>query len=230
MPNPEPNTANTAVRNFRYGYISPRWLYVLDDMTPIVKTALWIALFTVVVLGVVLFNPFGFSDGQRLVAFVFGFGLTNAGTRIGHAFLIQFRGGYGLRPNGSDQLIGRFAPGQISFWMNDRWLTIDAEAPHQFLMREHSERIDEARAEERARSYGYGMQPDYFRRSFEVVLDHGLTRTRLAEVAFEVQARDMVRWLHHYDAYARGSAGAGTFTRPANQPGAAPLGQRPVID
>ncbi|MCW2248068.1 hypothetical protein M2352_003702 [Azospirillum fermentarium] len=210
-------------------YTSPQSLYALADLQPIAQVALFALL-----LGPWWFllwaDPWLMPLGKRVVLAIFGFGgaaIVSKGIAI---LLLRFLGGYTRHFRGFRRLTGAFEPGRVRLLVNGEWLSINTTEPHQFSMREHSERIEEARAEEQARAFGYGQQPDYFRRSFEIFLDHGLARTRLAEIAFEDQARDIVRQLHELDAYARSTSGAGTLTRTANQPGAVPLGKRPSLD
>jgi len=185
---------------------------------------------TLWLLAVFVVDPFALTTGRKLVAALLGITVAGIGAILSVRFLLVFRGGYGLKPHGSDQLEGAFAPGRIRLRVKDGWIDFNAHDPHSFLMREHSARVDEARAEERARGDGYGQQPDYVRRAFEILLDHGLNRTVLAEVALERQARDIIRHLHHLDAYARGADGAGMTTRQPGQPGQTPLGKRPALD
>lgn len=218
-----------ASRRFSYGYVSPAWLYRLDDLAGAAGWVLHLGMLAAWLGGLVWLNPFGLPTGQRLIVGVLGFAVAGIGGRLLNAALVRVGGGYGLRPSGSDRLDGAFAPGAIRLRTKDGWRSFSAHEPHQFLMREHPERLNEARAEEQARGFGYGQQPDYFRRAFEVVLDRGIERVRLAEVASEDQARDLIRHLQALDAYARGG-GAGTHTRAGNEPGTAPLGTRPSLD
>lgn len=220
------------VRKFRYGYFSPNWLYVLDDLSRLVSAALSIAICGLWQLLFVYWNILDLPLGRQIVVCIVGIGVTTVAVRRLNGFLIRWRGGYGLRPDGSDHLVGEFSTGHIALRTPDGPVSVSAFAPHQFLMREHPDRVDEARAEMRAQAFGLGLQPDYFRRAFEVVLDHGNRRYRLAEVAFEEEARDLVRWLHELDAYARGTTGAGTRLRTAQSPGGgtAPIGKRPTLD
>jgi hypothetical protein len=230
MPNGKRPLTGTEVRHLRYGYYSPRWLYVLGDLTEIAVRVVFAAFMGAWLLLVLAVNPLSLTTGQSVVASIAGITVAGIGTRLSIGFLAGFRGGYGLKPHGSNRLVGEFTPGRIRLRVKGRWIDFSADTPHSFLMREHSERLDEARAEERARAHGYGQQPDHVRRAFDIILDRGVTRTVLAEVAFEDQARDMVRRLHELDSYARGGAEAGTATRPPDQPGRAPVGKRPMLD
>lgn len=222
------DTARHDVRKLDARYFSPQWLYTLDDLSRLVTWGLTVGLAVILVPYVIRHEPFGPS----LVAYILSpFGalfFSSAVAGFINHLLRYWRGGYGLRPNGSNRLVGEFSPGRVSLRVKRRRIEFDAVTPHQFMMREHPERANEARAEERARAMGQPQQPDYFRRAFEIVLDLGTVRHRLAEVATEEEARELIRLIHELDSYARGTASAGTLIRDKTQPGAAPTRRPPL--
>lgn len=212
-----------AARHLRYRYFSPRWLYMLDTMADVFA---WILFFLLLMIGgqaLVFGNPFGLTGQERVVATGTVLGLARLVAKVSARWLAGFRGGFGLMPNGSHTLIAVFGPERISLRVGLHRISFDPAEPHQFMMREHPDRFDESRAEERARAEGMEQQPDYFRRAFELVLDRGVKRNRIAEVASEEQARDLLRRLQELDAYARGCSGAGVLLRTPTQIAATPL-------
>ncbi|WP_157089204.1 hypothetical protein [Oceanibaculum pacificum] len=213
--------AEPDVRRLERRYLSPSWLYVLDDLYPL---ALWAV--RILFYGAWLWCFYRLDRlPETLFLLALGVGLANIVAHTLAGPLLRRWGLSALRPHG-DRLLAEFRPGLFRIHIGDAWRAFDATAPHGFLMREHPLRIDEARAEERARTLGYGQQSDHFRRGYEIVLDMGPHRIPLADVAFEEEARTLVRLLQEHDAHARGTEG----TRQLGAAGAAPLGSRPSLD
>lgn len=215
-------------RAFRY--VSPGWHYVADDLSYIVY---WFILCGI--LGY-WWPPFElhlptYGNNADLLQRLLGLGASAVAAWLLNTYLRRVGDGYGITPlfGGSNRLRVVSVPGRL--WIDapgeDGWLLILTVSPHKFLMREHPERVEEARREERARLAGYGQHPDHYRRAFEVIADDDQRQVRLASVASEAQARDLIRWLQSIDAEASGTDGAGVRTRTDEQPGAMPLDPQP---
>jgi len=225
MPHDQP----AAVKRLDLRYLSPAQLYVLDDIQIILAWGLGLTVYGLWFWLLVWENSFGLSGAQRLFALVAGAGLAHATAMDLGRFLMAHWVASGLHP-WVDHLVGEFRAGAFRIRVNDRWLVFDAAAPHQWMMREHHSGTSEARAEERSRSLGLGQQPDYYRRAFEIILDTGDRRFALADVAFEEDARRIVRRLQTLDAHARGAEVPGIATKHAGMNAAAPADTRPILD
>ncbi len=131
MPTADPRTDQSQsgqgrVRVLRAGYISPRWLYVLEDISRIVTWTIFGALGSACLWLTIFGNPFRLPMTQQTVVTVAGIGFAwIAAGAINHV-LLGWRGGYGLRPYGSDRLTGSFAPGRISLRIGRRDVEFDA--------------------------------------------------------------------------------------------------------
>lgn len=211
------------------GYISPTWRFTLREFGPIATWALYPPLLAAWVAGVAL-APFVTAGGEFFVGSAIGLhAMWFAAVRL-RVFLEDFRGGYGLKPNGSDRLKGEFATGSFRLLIDGTWTEFDASSTHQFFMREHKKRVDEARNEQLGQMYRLGHQPDIYRRAFEIVLDIEGKQYVLAEPATEEQARHLVRRLQECAAHSTGAKGAGSNTRNPGETGARPIDMRPVLD
>lgn len=218
------------VRRLDIGYSTPEWRYFVGDLSPVVVWGLGLALYGAWGWFVVWRNPLDWIPGEQMVAAIGGVALTYLVASALNRVLSNAAGGYGLAPGGSRRLRGEFARGRFRILRDGRWGVFDASAPHAFSMREHRLRIDEARAEERARAFGAGQRPDHYRRAWQIVLDYWSHRFVLAAVSDEETAQRIVRRLHALDAFARGVDGAGTRTADGTAEHAAPLGKRPQLD
>ena len=175
-------------------------------------------------------NVFGLIVGERMVAAIIGVGAIYVFVVNLNDLLGSIGGGYGLAPRGSRRLLAEAIPGRFRIWLQGNWIVFDARAQHAFSMREHSLRLDETRAEERARQFGHSQQPDHYRRAWEVLLDYKHYRFPIASVDQENKARALIRVLQELSAYARGSGGIGSRTSDESSSPAAPSGRRPELD
>ena len=221
-------TGMPAIRRLDTRYRTPEAEYRLDDLWPygvvLIAGALYLGWFS----GVVWDNAFGWPLSWRVLAAANG--VTGAVIAAFFLNLLLRVAGRGLLAPGIDgRLIGEFARGRFRLVVGGRFRVFDARRSHQFLMREHTLRMDETRAEERARAYGASQQADHYRRAWHVVLDYGGARYALASVAFEKDARDLVRRLQDMAAYSAGDEGSGirTTETPDDR---APSAKRPKME
>lgn len=225
-----PGGSRITPRRLNVGYVSPERQYAVSDVSAFAGWSLKIGLYSAWLFVTLAVNPFGWTGGQQLVAGIGGVALAYVVADGINKALAQAGGGYGLARRGSQRLQAEFLPGRFRIRIGNRWHRFNAMLPHTFSMREHERRYEESRAEERARAEGMAQGPDYYRRAWEIILDFGEEPIPLAAVGDEKAARAIVRKLHKLDAFARGSAGAGTKTKSEDPVGASPSGRRPKLD
>ncbi len=216
------------VRRLDARYCTPEAEYVLDDLWPygmfVIAGALYLVWFWLAVWD----NAFAWPLSWRVLAAANGV----TGAVIAAVFLnllLRVAGRDLLAPGIDGHLVGEFARGRFRLRIGRRLHVFDARRPHQFLMREHELRTDETRAEERARAHGFMQRPDHYRRARQVVLDYGGARYPLASVAFERDARDLVRRLQALAAYSTGDEGSGIRTTETPND-MAPSAKRPKME
>jgi len=215
--------ADPNIMRLRLGYFSPAWRYTVEEAFTAVRwtliAGLWIAYVpTLWVLSKTILTPL---EATTLLGAGFH-SLHYASYRLGLWFA-HYRGGYGLKPDGSDFLHAKFERGHFSIRFDTEWRRFDADKPHQFFLREHRRRFAESRNEELARMLGHGQQAAFYRLAFDVVLDISGFQFLIAEVATEDEGRRLVRALQN------GSA----FSRQGRQPGVNGTGgcdTRPPLD
>jgi len=225
MPVRKGSNAVIVPRRLDLRYVTPEWQYAVRDLSSYGAWWFGIAIYGTWLWIVLGFNPFGWSGGEQLVACIAGVAGAYCSAGSLNKALAHAGGGYG-----SARLQAESLPGRFRIRSGRKWHVFDATAPHAFSMREHLLRYEEGRAEERARADGMAQGADFYRRSWEIILDYRAHRMQLAAVGNEEAARSIIRELHELDEYARGAVGAGTKTRNDEQIGAAPSGQRPELD
>jgi len=218
-----------AVRRLDMPYVTPERRYAVYDLAPLIAWSIGLGIYGAWAWLAIGSNPFGWTGGERLVAALAGIaGAYGIASWLGRS--VAWSGGGGIAVGGGRRLRAEFVPGRFRIRMGRGWQVFDAGAPHAFSMRPHMLGYEEGRAEERARADSGTQGPDFYRRSWEILLDYRVERIVLAAVADEDAARRIVRSLQTLDSYARGMAGAGTRTGRDGPLCGAPSGRRPKLD
>ena len=219
----------TQIRRVNVPYTQPEWGYFLDDIQPYILWPAFTLLYGGWMHSAVWHNTFALGLPERLFAaiaalpatFMMAFYLTLA--------LLTIFANQGATLGAGRCLRGEFIRGRFRLLIGRQWHIFDANAPHEFALREHDSAREEARAEERARAYGAAQISDHYRRARQITLDYCGERFVLASVADERQARRLIRMLQSFDSWSRGS-GAGVDTAHVDRNERAPTNTRPTLE